>query len=238
MKSVAIVTLGRCGTHWLSRLLHDLLDLEQLKTHNWEERDIAAIEAKQPGGKIYLSHDLLAKFAPIADIVDIIAMVRDPRDALISAAWYWVSNPPGTDRGRFRVSWNLDLPDDSSSDAVFATLKQAGYRMHWLESYLTQGVTVLHTLVKFEDMHVNVRVVLEQLFRRHAWFWPDEKKLKKAIHRASFFYRSDGRDRGDERIAHHYRRGIVGEWKEYFTEAENVAFCKRFAHIMGPLGYA
>lgn len=238
MKSVAIITLGRCGTHWLSRLLHDLLDLKQLKTHNWEECDIAAMEAKQPGGKIYLSHDLLAKFAPVADIVDIIAMVRDPRDALISAAWYWVGNPPGTDRERFRINWKLDLPDGAPFSTILASLKRTGYRMYWLESYVIQGLAVPHTLVKFEDMHVSVKVVLKQLFKKYAWPWPDERRFKKAIRRASFHHRSGGRNRGEEKVDHHYRRGVVGEWREHFTKDENTTFCKRFAHIMEPLGYA
>jgi len=65
----------------------------------------------------------------------------------------------------------------------------------------------------------------------------DISKLEDSIRNHSFSFLSNGRKRGEEDINSHYRKGVVGDWKNYLTEEDNNKFLDRFSKVMELWGY-
>ncbi len=61
--------------------------------------------------------------------------------------------------------------------------------------------------------------------------------LHQVVSRKSFQSLSQGRAKGQENIYHHYRKGIVGDWKNYFTERIKHAFKQHYGQLLIDLGY-
>lgn len=61
--------------------------------------------------------------------------------------------------------------------------------------------------------------------------------LNAIIRRNSFERMSGGRRRGEENIQNHYRKGISGDWKNWFTPALKEAFKLHYPTLLETLGY-
>ena len=57
------------------------------------------------------------------------------------------------------------------------------------------------------------------------------------LRRHSFERKSGGRARGTENIKNHYRKGVAGDWHNYFTPRLKDAFKQRYPNLLGKLGY-
>lgn len=61
--------------------------------------------------------------------------------------------------------------------------------------------------------------------------------LRLLLWRHSFARKSGGRTRGAENVKHHYRKGIAGDWRNYFTPRLKDAFNQRYPNLLSKLGY-
>ncbi|MEZ4640605.1 MAG: sulfotransferase domain-containing protein [Caldilineaceae bacterium] len=61
--------------------------------------------------------------------------------------------------------------------------------------------------------------------------------LQWLIQRHAFERKSGGRTPGAEDLKHHYRKGIAGDWRNYFTPPVKDAFKKRYPGLVESLGY-
>jgi hypothetical protein len=234
---ILLSTPGRCGTHWLARLLRKSLPLAQEKTHRWNEPImVAAMEDPVPD-TLYLTHDPLAYFAPMLGRAQFVTIVRDPRDIVVSAAYYWISKMGDLESlKKLRVYWEAGIPDGADFDAVLATLKHNLHNRRWFDYWLHFRHAIPCYVVRYGDLHADAPGTMRALFH---WLGRDvpDATLAKAIDKSRFERVSGGRALGEADPAHFYRRGIVGEWREHFTDAENADFCTRFAPIMEAFGY-
>jgi len=48
---------------------------------------------------------------------------------------------------------------------------------------------------------------------------------------------SGGRQRGEEDVHSHVRKGVSGDWRQYFTAPVKVAFKERFGDVLIACGY-
>jgi len=60
---------------------------------------------------------------------------------------------------------------------------------------------------------------------------------KNILENQSFFNLSGGRKPGEEDKEAFYRKGIIGDWKNYLTDTQNKEFCKKHEKLMQMLGY-
>jgi hypothetical protein len=58
-----------------------------------------------------------------------------------------------------------------------------------------------------------------------------------AVYSLRFEAQSGGRERGSEDVGSHYRKGIAGDWVNYFTREHAEAFQDKFGDLVGRLGY-
>lgn len=234
MKSVLLSTPGRCGTHWLARILRKALGLEQQKTKRWFEM---ATWTASPGN-LHITHDPMSYCLPVMGEVDFVVMVRDPRDIVVSAAHYWcaqheLGNHGSVERTRER---SPHLPATVSFDAALTALKAHGHNAEWWKQYLLFRDAIPHHVVRYEDLHESPYETIRQLLVNMARPQP-EKIIRKALEQSAFEKVSGGRHTGEEDSLHFYRKGIVGDWKNYFTDEEEAAFSQRFATQMYAFDY-
>ncbi len=61
--------------------------------------------------------------------------------------------------------------------------------------------------------------------------------LQSILAKNRFEQKSEGRRAGEENAHHHYRKGIAGDWKNYFTPKVSAAFKDRYGEMLIKLGY-
>lgn len=64
-----------------------------------------------------------------------------------------------------------------------------------------------------------------------------ERRLSKIVSNASFSKLSGGRKKGEEDKKHHYRKGVAGDWRNYFTPAVKSEFKKLYGDLLIKTGY-
>lgn len=62
-------------------------------------------------------------------------------------------------------------------------------------------------------------------------------ELMQVIQDNSFSKKSEGRKRGEENVAHHYRKGVAGDWRNYFEDRHIDFFKERYNDCLIKLGY-
>jgi hypothetical protein len=215
--------------HWLARILQGLLGLEQEKTKRWFE-----LMGAMNYGYLYLTHDPITYFVPIMDRVNCIAMVRDPRDMVVSAAYYFAGLARNDWRG-VRAFWKTEVPEGASFQEALAILKQTGHNDRWFSTYFKTSMP--HFIVHYEDLHQRPEEVMRHLLRDLGYGDPYRCRMTEALEKASFEYVSGGRQRGEGDPNHFYRKGIVGDWRNYFTPKENQEFKARLRETFQVFGY-
>lgn len=61
--------------------------------------------------------------------------------------------------------------------------------------------------------------------------------LQRIIRHHAFERQSGGRRPGQEDAHHHYRKGVPGDWRSYFTPKVTAAFKERYGDLLARLGY-
>lgn len=90
--------------------------------------------------------------------------------------------------------------------------------------------------ITYEDLVENEEENFMRIFN-HCKIDLPEKKLLNAIEVSSFKSKSKGRQLGDEDIYHHCRKGIPGDWKNYFNESLKKAFKSEYGDLLVKIGY-
>lgn len=240
MRSIFLTSPGRCGSHWLGWMLRDALGLEKYPLKPWgdnlDERWQRLVEeaatANDRDSRFFIHHPPL-KYLQDLDAW-IVALVRDPRDTAISMAYYCLR--PETDIYRAEISWQLeDIPRGATEKEMLSYFKKCGVNSAWWDSYLLDGWTA-HLTIKYEDLQRDPASIVRKICRL-VGSYVEEEALEGIIRARSFKFFSKGRERGEEDKGHHYRKGVVGDWKNYFTDEENEQFCQTFRKYMRACNY-
>lgn len=232
-KSIYLTTCGRCGTHWVKHMLCDTLGFrsELPDVHSYHGplgrirnyiRVVRQKEEENAGGYVYVYHTPLDKLRPILGIVNICAIIRDPRDVTVSSAIFAVK------KGRITV--------EQVPEYINHKVRNGGFFITIMASYLKYKEEFGLYIVKYEDMLTNTQEALSGILDRFGYKYNIERVLE-SVNRRSFVKMSGGRQAGDENPHDHVRKGIIGDWKNHFTEEDNEIFLKRHGHIMKEFGY-
>lgn len=142
--------------------------------------------------------------------------------------------------------------EDSSNEvpSVFFIVGQAKSGTSWLMNTLDShpdrvGKTVEEGAKLFGDSYTEVRYE-DLLERPHeevgelARFLgadASEEAIEQAVSSASFEKSTKGRERGQEDTSSFFRKGIAGDWKNYFTERDKQIFKEEAGDLLIRLGY-
>jgi hypothetical protein len=93
-----------------------------------------------------------------------------------------------------------------------------------------------YTEVRYEDLLVRPNEEVERLLG-FLGVDTDRALVEHCVSQASFEKLSKGRERGDEDPSSFYRKGVAGDWKNYFTEEDRRVFKEEAGELLIRLGY-
>jgi len=216
MKNFIIVSHRRSGTHFLWRTLK----------LNFNLKKDASIEGDMGGFKWHrIVGDTPEKFIENHTCVH---LIRDPRDTLTSLWYYWQRGAEkslkmekflenktfsqyikGISVDRF-TELGFNIPGPQLIDVYTDPIK------HWAD--YAEWDKHLYT-IRFEDLKENPKKVMKEFAKEFNLPLRDDYKILRGL------------------VGHFPRKGVVGDWKNLFTEEDNIYLKSKLGVIMEKFGY-
>lgn len=224
------VTHQKAGSQWVHRILRSAFP-SRIVSPTLENRHFTQGTVKQ--GKVYptvyLSKEQFDK-VPLPPKWYRFVVVRDLRDTMVSAYFSLkVSHPPV---GQIPV-WRARLNDMGQEEGLLWVLKQwlppvARIQASWWEAG--------ERLIRYEDLlQDDVRIFKRVLIDEAGWPIAPERLEEIVI--AHRFENLTGRRRGEEDVKAHERKGMAGDWRNYFTPRIKEMFKAYYGGLLVALGY-
>ena len=162
----------------------------------------------------------------------IIHLVRDGRDVLTSGTFDWLlKDAEGTDRHDFYFNPIPGMRLERFFDAN--VIKK--WAANWCESIDPFDDLLPDVQVTYEEMKEDMPAALTKVFDAIGVTISDE--ITQQCTEASTFERMSGRSPGQQDPTAKARKGIVGDWKNYFTLADGELFDALAGDQMQKMGY-
>ncbi|MBW2991752.1 sulfotransferase domain-containing protein [Candidatus Woesearchaeota archaeon] len=162
-------------------------------------------------------------------------IIRDPRDCVVS--WYFSakkSHTMVTVIPKFRREMK-NLGFDEGMKYIIDRLEELGSfdaQRSWLEAQDKRNIKIF----RYEDLADDNLNFLKQLFNYLEIRIP-EKEIIKLYNKYRFDRLAGGRKQGEEDNAHHFRKGVPGDWKNYFNKSVEKYFYEKTNDLLDVLGY-
>ncbi len=167
----------------------------------------------------------LEEFFPSAKVVH---LVRDGRDVLVSGFFHWINR---TDDGR-RLLSSCDRVERLLNDEFVDY-----WSTMWTE--VNKGMAEhprVSARIRYEELITDFEATFKTLL--NAFSLRSEVRV---VHRAkslsAFTKMSGGRERGEAHTASDVRKGVVGDWKNWFTRKDAERFWSVAGDTMKAFGY-
>lgn len=160
-------------------------------------------------------------------------IIRDLRDTLIS--------------GYFSIRYSHAVIDERLArwrERLEAMTVEEGLLMlldEWLpmsariqKSWLEAG----EACIRYEDLLAQDSEILETVLIDHCELPVNRERLREIVMANRFENLTGGRKPGEENRMAHERKGIAGDWKNYFTPTVTEEFNKRYVRLVVACGYA
>ncbi len=240
--SVILVEYPKSGGTWLGQLVSNYLEIP------FPRNRFPIIRRSLFHGHYLPKH--------IGDNQKIIFLVRDGRDVLISFYHHQLiwneknkSEPHNVHYHRKEVGFdnyenvkeNILQYMEYSYEHRLSKFRRFVFPGNWYE-YNNTWLQKMENderiyLVRYEDLLENTQNTLQKLLEN---FFDipevDEEHLKSVIHRFSFENQTK-RKKGEENTKSFLRKGVRGDWKNYFGEKEKEEFKKYSQDLLVRLGY-
>ncbi len=178
---------------------------------------------------VYLPrHTFLASNPPKKRRMFII--IRDLRDTLVSQ-YFSVRNSHEIVNGT-QQELREKLKQMELSEGMLHLME---LRLHVSAEIQTSWINTDHLLVRYEDLNRNAYGCFKRIFS-YCGIDVDKNALNAAVSAHSFSSHT-GRKRGEEDVNSHHRKGIIGDWKNYFDRKLVEAFKERFGPVLIQTGY-
>ncbi|MFO1129572.1 MAG: sulfotransferase domain-containing protein [Rhodospirillales bacterium] len=160
---------------------------------------------------------------------------RDPRDLIVS---FYFSNRYSHPLDPVIARERATLARMSESEGLEYTIDQFGQFVAILRSW---EEAARHdprvVVVRYEDLTGIRQLDAWQALLDAADIRMPRQVLAEVLATYSFAKITGGRNPGTEAVAHKYRKGIAGDWKNHLTAAMLAAFHARYGSLCADLGY-
>jgi Sulfotransferase domain len=230
----------RCGTQWIASIVEDVCDAAGLIAvrHDTSDRfqgDIISYRQDHPFDFwCYINADY--RFVHGLDVRGF-HVVRDPRDVIVSGYFSHLMSHPVGDRWPQLQRYRSSLQSLSKDEGILREMEFSGSTLYamlfWNPS--TPGVREIHFEDLIQDSEDRFCEVLEEL--RVLPNRVSETVVREIVGRHAFQVMSGGRQPGEENAAHHFRKGVPGDWRNHFKASHIDHFKKLFNPLLMKLGY-
>jgi hypothetical protein len=233
----------RTGSQWFKRILRDPVFYQYTGLRVYRKVELGLKQAKfdgpLPEGTIgthlyigyptYLSIPKPARYRTFF-------VLRDPRD--IAVSWYFAarySHAPVDPIPRLRKELRKLRLQDGLKYSI-DSLEEFG--LFWAQrSWMSiKNDRDMIRVFRYEDLSKNNRKFLEDLFYYMQVAMPDHE-LAALCDRHAFTQVTGGREAGVEDKHHHYRKGVAGDWQNYFDSSLRRHFREVTGDLLDVLGY-
>jgi hypothetical protein len=198
-----------------------------------------------------LNEDFIQEVSRIYPEAKVIHIIRDGRDQAVSMlhhVWNRSTDQGGVQAlkpGEFerREIYRKDPKELlQTGEGIFTEERLRGAARSWnarVGKTAEDGPALLgpnYTEVRYEDLLERPN---EEVGRLARFLGADtsEKAVQQAVGSASFERLSKGRERGQEDTSSFYRKGVAGDWSNYFTERDKQIYKEEAGELLIRLGY-
>lgn len=122
---------------------------------------------------------------------------------------------------------------DLEAGLIWVIENETKYSAHIGRSWARSG----EQWIRYEDLLDRDIELLQEALLHRCRLPIKEAILRKAIVSCRFDQLSGGRRPGEEDILSHVRKGVSGDWRQYFTAPVKAAFKERFGDVLIACGY-
>lgn len=226
---VYVLGYVKSGTNWLCHLLSAVLDKPILEP--WK--------LQRPMIKPCVYH--MHRFIPLNSVRQrTVYLMRDGRDTMVSKYFHIIrEGGPLTAKFEQQIGKPLRAEDIGENMAEFIPFMRENriatidYRSH-LEEWMKHSDKYI--VLRYEDLLVNpeseLRRVVDQLPYQHV----TQERIRSAVAMHDFRNLTK-RDRGEEELTSFIRKGVSGDWRNYFTVEAAKVFDEYAGDLLLEIGY-
>lgn len=226
------VTHWKAGSQWIRKILQDCLP-ERIVTPAIGSRHFvgAPILDGRVYPTVYITREQFDNAYLPADWVRFV-VIRDLRDTLVSAYF------------SLRYSHSSITPFINETRSVLSAMNIEDGMMYLMDQWLPDSVKIQRSwmeagerLLHFEDLiSGNALEAFEEILIQKAGFPITNEHLRNVLLKNSFENLA-GRKPGQEDVNQHMRKGIPGDWHNYFTPRLKDEFIKRHGDLLIATNY-
>lgn len=162
-----------------------------------------------------------------------IAVLRDPRDSIVSWAFSTAYSHVTEEHIQIIRPTMLALDLRGKLEvAMYTFWESSNAQRSWAKREKTKSEYVL----TYESIIADQKKAFQEVLNFFGWKAPAEV-LDTVINRLSFKTRSGGRNPGEKQEFSHYRNGMAGDWKNYFDRDLARRFEAACPDLLKDLGY-
>jgi len=225
------ITHHKAGSQWVNRVLHALA-YDRLVLP--EAGDAQFFRKPLVPGKVYPTVYVTREQFETATLPPNsrwFVVIRDLRDTLISG--YFSIKHSHAMEEEADLQLRARLHDSSFEDGM----------LHLLDHWLPERAAVQESwangpddALKYEDILARDEEILGRVLIGHCRLAITPERLKEVV-LANRFEARAGRKRGEEDVKSHERKGVVGDWRNHFTDSFAKAFKARYGELLVATGY-
>lgn len=224
-----------------------LFNLTRMSIDYFLESELLKTGKKIVGDKSpLLTPDTMKEAGEIYPEARVIHIIRDGRDAAVSAAhhtWNFGNPDKNTEVAAKRDAYRGD-PEEfvRAGESIFTEDQIEKLATDWNDRVggaMKDGPALLgdnYLETRYESLverpEKELRRIMEFLGAR-----ADEETVRRCVEAASFKRSSKGRERGQEDPSSFFRKGVVGDWRNVFSDRDKLIFKERAGSLLIRLGY-
>lgn len=165
----------------------------------------------------------------------IVYLVRDGRDVVVSYYYYenrFLLEEKIKVNNKSMTNLNKQENDDEEKFSAYMIKRAEEWKSHVYKCLQIKPNIIVH----YEDMNTYPYKTLKKIFEKLGCEVEDSI-IEDAIERFSFKKMTGGREKGKEDKASFYRKGIVGDWRNRFSEKDRILFKNIAGDLLVELGY-
>jgi hypothetical protein len=227
------VTHYKAGSRWVHRILKRCVD-DRLLPVEADRRQF--LEDPIETGRVYSAcYATREEFDAIEKPPDArhFFVLRDLRDTMISGYFSLKISHP-----KFKVDAVNVLRDrlqelDTAEGMMLILDEWVPLNAQIQRSWIGSG----EPIIRFEDLLTDAEPILEEVLLDRCELGIAKRTLRRAIELETFENLSGGRAPGQEDVSAHYRKGVAGDWRNYFNKELTQMFKECYGDLLIAAGY-